>query len=879
MLTASMVVNMPPVHDPATLLAEHVGWMRSLARRLVRDADQADDLAQDAAAATLQSPPSDGARVRGFLRRILENRHREVHRARRNVLRRELVAAQRERGQSAPATDDLVARVQTQRRVAGLLVGLEEPYRTVLLLRFYEDLPPRRIAERTGATVATVKSQLHRGLARLRARLDADAGGDRGAWLAALVPLCGWRATSSVATFLTATWIMNSKLIIVSSLLASVAVGIYLWSSSPPTAAPSDEAPARVAASGFTGGGGGADSANVVAKERAEPRRSERRALAAPPTSAPASYSVRGRAVDGDGRPVPALRVCLRGDTNVDTLTEADGSFELAASSESGTVDVADPAYVAVRTGAWNRRGDLQPVLVVAPAIQLAGHVVDTWGRGVGGAQVVVALPDDFATRFRDVLDASYEHIWRAETAADGGFALERVPAIVGSELRAAHADYAPIACALPAHSDASMWLEMVRPQVAPDHALRGLVLHADGRPAHGAYVALGLATTRSDATGAFTLDLSRCGPGARLTAVTAGEQPAVLDKPQPRGDGPDGWPAVVELRLGPPACSIAGRVVDENGASRGAGVRVWVAESTNFGVLATLPLQLEAMMAGGAVPDEAVQALAQPVDPDGQEDFGSASPALRPDALVHWVETDADGRFELGGLLPRPYRLAVLGKAFAFGDLTDPIAAPAQGIEVVVASASTLPRLRGRVVTASGEPIAGVRVTPWLPAVSVDTPVRGGDAHAMRFFLGPAATTDSDGVFVLSSLPRRHTRLHLIADCIVPSYTGVEDASDPENFVVPVLARAHLEVEVAPGGREPPDAIRVRDANGLPVTLLEMRADGYSTHDTVPLRSGRSGVLTVTSDATTLEFLRSGEVVDSEPIEVHPGALLRIRR
>ena len=105
------------------------------------------------------------------------------------------------------------------------------------------------------------------------------------------------------------------------------------------------------------------------------------------------------------------------------------------------------------------------------------------------------------------------------------------------------------------------------------------------------------------------------------------------------------------------------------------------------------------------------------------------------------------------------------------------------------------------------------------------------------------------------------------------------QEGFDPEAFVVTVLARAHLEVEVAPGRPDAPDAIRVRAVDGLPVSLLEMRADGYSTFDSVRLVAGRSGVLTVTSDAVTLELLRGDEVVESLSIEVHPGATVRIRR
>lgn len=49
-----------------------------------------------------------------------------------------------------------------------LLATLPPRQRVVLVLRFYEDLPEKDIAEALGVSVGTVKSQLSRGLAALR---------------------------------------------------------------------------------------------------------------------------------------------------------------------------------------------------------------------------------------------------------------------------------------------------------------------------------------------------------------------------------------------------------------------------------------------------------------------------------------------------------------------------------------------------------------------------------------------------------------------------------------------------------------------------------------------------------------------------------------
>ena len=56
---------------------------------------------------------------------------------------------------------------------------LDEPVRTVVLLRYWEGLPPRRIAARLEIPVETVRTRLKRGLHKLRVRLDGECGGRR----------------------------------------------------------------------------------------------------------------------------------------------------------------------------------------------------------------------------------------------------------------------------------------------------------------------------------------------------------------------------------------------------------------------------------------------------------------------------------------------------------------------------------------------------------------------------------------------------------------------------------------------------------------------------------------------------------------------------
>jgi RNA polymerase sigma-70 factor (ECF subfamily) len=55
-------------------------------------------------------------------------------------------------------------------RLEGLLATLPEPQRAALVLRYQEDLTPEEIAATLEAPVATVKSNLQRGLKLLRTK-------------------------------------------------------------------------------------------------------------------------------------------------------------------------------------------------------------------------------------------------------------------------------------------------------------------------------------------------------------------------------------------------------------------------------------------------------------------------------------------------------------------------------------------------------------------------------------------------------------------------------------------------------------------------------------------------------------------------------------
>ena len=220
---------------PELLLAQS-DWLRRLARQLAGDPDGAEELAQATVVAALARPAPERAGLRTWLeaiaRRLAAGSVRTDHRRR----RREQVAARSER---EPSAADSFERFVRHRSVVDAVMALDEIHRTAVLLRYWDDLPPRTIAKRLAVPVETVRSRLKRGLALLRASLDAEHGDTRG-WLLPLLTLPAAPlpavdpATASAAGAATA----GSKALLVGAgaILVGGALAVGVWPT--PDAAP-----------------------------------------------------------------------------------------------------------------------------------------------------------------------------------------------------------------------------------------------------------------------------------------------------------------------------------------------------------------------------------------------------------------------------------------------------------------------------------------------------------------------------------------------------------------------------------------------------------------------------------------------------------------
>jgi RNA polymerase sigma-70 factor (ECF subfamily) len=169
-------MNKPPsTPDPDALLA-HSGWVRALARNLVVDPSAADDVEQQAWLTAMERPPSHGGNLRSWWGAVVRT---AATKRWRDVARRQEVAGSSslEDLESGVANPDAMAeRLDTFGRLADAVAKLPEPYRSVIYLRYVEELSVREVAKQQRVQLATAQSHIHRGLEKLRVMLAENLG-------------------------------------------------------------------------------------------------------------------------------------------------------------------------------------------------------------------------------------------------------------------------------------------------------------------------------------------------------------------------------------------------------------------------------------------------------------------------------------------------------------------------------------------------------------------------------------------------------------------------------------------------------------------------------------------------------------------------------
>ena len=290
----------PPATDAAALLAEQA-WLRRLARALVGESG-ADDLSQDVVTAALQQRPEVRDGLRPWLSRVARRLALQRRRRAERRQRRERLAA---RGEAEPSAVDVVGRAQLQRTVVDATLQLDEPYRTTLLLRFYDGLSLAEVARRCGVPLETARTRLRRGLSTLRARLDRSCG-DRTAWAAPLAVLARGPAPLLAAFAGGVLMTMQGKVLVGG--LAVLMLGVLVW-----YAAPGPCVRGAGGAGGRTRGAGGAVGRIAGAQRRRCPRsRPATKRRIASPRRWQGGARIFGRCVSAEnGRPLGGCRVDL----------------------------------------------------------------------------------------------------------------------------------------------------------------------------------------------------------------------------------------------------------------------------------------------------------------------------------------------------------------------------------------------------------------------------------------------------------------------------------------------------------------------------------------------------------------------------------------
>ncbi len=410
----------PTLADLESLAAEEP-FVRSLARSLVFDATQVDDVVQQTWLECLRRAVPDGEHRRPWLARVVRSRASNLRRAESRRRAREKSAAIPESGHGP---DELVERAEQRRHVVEAVLELPPIYRQVVLLRFFENLPPRKISAQLGVPANTVSTRIRRALDMLRERFDSEHGGDRRSWQLALVPLAvpGGRAAAVGAAGATwASWATSAALPWV--VVLSIGLGVVTWwlGSRDDRATPV-HTPQQVTAATATGDAGDAERVRTVdSPGDATPGERVELATAAgrPAVSADDGLATLvGRIVSPDGAPAANRRCRLwsfdpvvgfgsafepfgapadAGPRSVDTVTDADGVFRFDRVSPEGLAalwlafDGPNPTWRALDEmpppGGRLDVGTLR--LAIRGAIR--GTVVGPQGQPVAGAEVWAA--------------------------------------------------------------------------------------------------------------------------------------------------------------------------------------------------------------------------------------------------------------------------------------------------------------------------------------------------------------------------------------------------------------------------------------------------------------------------------------------------------
>ncbi len=598
-------------------LLAHRDRVQRLARALADDGAGADDVEQEAWLVALGVTGRTIDAPRAWLSGVVRNVARNRRRARTRRDRHEALAPPRE---PALAVDEALARAELHDLVAAAVLGLDEPFRAAVMLRYVDDLPPRVVADRLNIPLETARSRIRRGIARVRASLDGRFGGDARHCTAALLAMAGPCAGPSPTTTkgLAMASVSKNCVALVCTLLLLLGIAITFGVVLMPTdgLAPVSEVAAGVDSGADADTGSGAerdaavrrsrkrvtagaqgdtpaDSANVRPETGSEPPRTDvaigERAPPvpnAPITAAPDDRST-VRVTTSDGKPIAGAKV------TIERAPTVEWPRDYAAVLSTMLYDTP-----VISHGITDEDGNVRlPELVGNGAVRVrvskSGHGTSTRRHFPRSSGVAVELRDAHAVRgMIDVGDAAPPTglivmlaqgagpptlTARATVDINGRFAIPSVAAGRYTAWVAWPGGLPAPLKTIDVPTDGE-----VRIQFADGGTLAGIVRHAaTGDPVTGVRVlALGehgyVGQTTSDDSGRYVLRLIGAGKIKRLTAWKHGMvEVALRGEPFTVGAGVE---RVADLEIYHGG-TVTGVVRGPDGPIAGASVQVWTAD------------------------------------------------------------------------------------------------------------------------------------------------------------------------------------------------------------------------------------------------------------------------------------------------------------
>ncbi|MEM6674181.1 MAG: RNA polymerase sigma factor [Planctomycetota bacterium] len=311
----------PGAMDVHALLSES-DWIGGLAVRLVRDAHDAEDLAQDTRLAALRGSVRGDRSLRPWLAAAARNGARMLWRSEGSRRAVETARAAEEESEIARSPEELISTLETQELVMRFVRELPEDLSYVVIATFVEGRTPAEIANLLDVPAGTIRWRKSEALRRLRERLETHFDGDRAHWVAALVPLAQGHLRSAKATAaaagagsagplavwfaMSATWKVATALLVSALMLVA-----YRAAASPMLPPDHDVEVARPAGEPveLAAAEDGRESLRAPqGTEQTPPTRTPVEAVASPGAADGRTY-VRLRVVDRGGSPVAGARI------------------------------------------------------------------------------------------------------------------------------------------------------------------------------------------------------------------------------------------------------------------------------------------------------------------------------------------------------------------------------------------------------------------------------------------------------------------------------------------------------------------------------------------------------------------------------------------